>query len=185
MPRLFIGLEIPETVAAQLARLRGGLPGARWVDPADYHLTIRFIGDIDRRLANAINDELADLDAEPIRVRITGLGVFGGDKPHSLHAGIEPSRSLIALNAESERRLRRLGLPPEPRKFVPHVTLARLRGASTLDLADYLQTHDHPSGVEFIAAHFALFSARDMVGGGPYLVEATYPLDRGRLAWQA
>ena len=139
MPRLFIGLEVPETIATRLSFLRGGLPGARWADPSDYHLTIRFIGDIDRRLANEIDEEMADLYAEPIRVRITGLGVFGGDKPHTLYAGIEPNRQLVGLQADSERRLRRLGLAPEQRKFVPHVTLARLRGASTLDLADYLQ----------------------------------------------
>jgi 2'-5' RNA ligase len=176
MPRLFIGLEVPETIATRLALLRGGLPGARWADPSDYHLTIRFIGDIDRRLANEIDEEMGDLYAEPIRVRITGLGVFGGDKPHTLYAGIEPNKQLVGLQADSERRLRRLGLPPEQRKFVPHVTLARLRGASTLDLADYLQAYGHLIGVEFVAEHFALFSARDMVGGGPYIVEAAYPL---------
>ncbi len=124
MPRLFIGLEVPESISTRLSLLRAGLPGARWVDPSDYHVTLRFIGDIDRRLANEVDEELADLYGEPIRVRITGLGVFGGDKPHTLYAAIEPSRPLVGLQADSERRLRRLGLPPEQRKFVPHVTLA-------------------------------------------------------------
>lgn len=176
MPRLFIGLEVPESISTRLSLLRAGLPGARWVDPSDYHVTLRFIGDIDRRLANEVDEELADLYGEPVRVRLTGLGVFGGDKPHTLHAAIEPSRPLVGLQADSERRLRRLGLPPEQRKFVPHITLARLRGASTLDLADYLSAYGHMGGVEFIADQFALFSARDMVGGGPYIVEAAYPL---------
>ncbi|MGL5447144.1 MAG: RNA 2',3'-cyclic phosphodiesterase [Rhabdaerophilum sp.] len=176
MPRLFIGLEVPEAIASRLAMLRGGLSGARWADPSDYHLTIRFIGDINRRLANEIDEEMVDLYGDSIRVRITGLGVFGGDKPHTLYAGIEPNKQLVSLQGDSERRLRKLGLKPEQRKFVPHITLARLRGASTLDLADYLQSFGHLNNVEFVAEHFALFSARDMIGGGPYIVEAAYPL---------
>ena len=176
MPRLFIGLEVPEAIATRLSMLRAGLPGARWVDPSDYHVTLRFIGDIDRRLANAVDEELIDLSHEAIRIRVTNVDVFGGDKPHTLYAGIEASRPLVGLQADSERRLRRLGLAPEPRKFVPHITLARLRGASTLDLADYLSAYGSLMGVEFVAERVALFSARDMVGGGPYIVEAAYPL---------
>jgi 2'-5' RNA ligase len=176
MPRLFVGLEVPDVVASRLSMLRGGLPGARWIDSSDYHVTLRFIGDIDRRLANSIDEELSELYHEPIRIRLTGLGVFGGDKPHTLYAGIEASRPLVGLQADSERCLRRLGLPPEQRKFIPHVTLARLRGTSTLDLADYLTAFGMMRGIEFTAEQFALFSARDSVGGGPYIVEAAYPL---------
>lgn len=176
MPRLFVGLEIPEELASRLATLRGGLYGARWTDPSDYHLTLRFIGDIDRRLAREIEDELAEIDHEPIQVAITGLGVFGGDKPHTLYAGIAPSRSLLELQGESERSLRRLGLAPEARKFTPHITLARLRATSVLDLADYLAAFGHFPGQGFTAERFALFSARETFGGGPYIVEAAYPL---------
>ena len=176
MPRLFIGLEVPEHVSLRLSCLRGGLQGARWVDPSDYHLTLRFIGDIDRRTARDIEDELSEIDAGPIEVKVTDLGVFGGDKPHTLFASIAPNRALTDLQGESERRLRRLGFPPEPRKFVPHVAIARLRSTSVLDLADYLQANGHVPQQGFTAERFALFSARESVGGGPYIVEAAYPL---------
>jgi len=176
MPRLFVGLEVPEEVVLHLSGFRGGLPGARWVDPADYHLTLRFIGDIDRRSAREIEDELSEIDSQPIDVKITGLDVFGGDKPHTIYASIAPNRALNELQAEAERCLRRLGLKPEARKFTPHVTLARLRSASVLDVADYLASHAHHPAQRFTAERFALFSARDMVGGGPYIVEAAYPL---------
>ena len=83
---------------------------------------------------------------------------------------------LIELQSESERCLRRLGLPPEPRKFTPHVTLARLRSASVLDVADYLAATAHFPARTFTAERFALFSARETFGGGPYIVEAAYPL---------
>jgi 2'-5' RNA ligase len=81
---------------------------------------------------------LADVQREPIPVRLNGLGSFGSDKPRSIYAAVEPSRALSALQGDIERAIRRLGLPPETRKFVPHVSLARLRHASTLDVAEYL-----------------------------------------------
>jgi RNA 2',3'-cyclic 3'-phosphodiesterase len=176
MPRLFVGLELPERVATVLSSLRWGLPGARWVDPSDYHLTLRFIGDIDRRAAREIENELAVIEHEPIPIAIVGLGVFGGDKPHTVYASIEPNRALIDLQAESERRLRRLGLKPEGRKFTPHVTLARLRSTSVLDVADYLSANAPFPQCRFTADSFALFSAREIFGGGPYIVEAAYSL---------
>jgi RNA 2',3'-cyclic 3'-phosphodiesterase len=176
MPRLFIGLEVPEDMTLRLSALRGGLPGARWADPADYHLTLRFIGDIDKRTAREIEDELSEIDSGPIAVHMAGLGVFGGDKPHTLFASIAPNKALNELQIESERALRRIGLPPEQRKFMPHVTLARLRSTSVLDLADYLQSFGHVPNQGFTADRFALFSARESVGGGPYIVEAAYPL---------
>lgn len=176
MPRLFVGLELPDDIASLLSGLRWGLPGARWVDPSDYHLTLRFIGDIDRRFARDIEDELAEIGRESVPVALTGLDVFGGDKPHTLYASVAPNRALIELQAESERCLRRLGLKPEPRKFTPHVTLARLRAASVLDVADYLAAHAPFPPCRFTAEHFSLFSARETFGGGPYIVEAAYPL---------
>ncbi len=176
MPRLFVGLELPEDVATLLSGLRWGLPGARWADPTDYHLTLRFIGDIDRRSAREIEDELAEIDRRPLQVSVVGLGVFGGDKPHTVFASIAPNRALSELQAESERCLRRLGLKPEGRKFTPHVTLARLRSASVLDVADYLSANAPFPQCHFTADRFALFSARETFGGGPYIVEAANPL---------
>ena len=176
MPRLFIGLEVPPEVAGSLSLLRGGLPGARWAAPSDYHLTLRFIGDIDRRAAREIENELAEIDRSAIPVILTGLGTFGGDKPHTLYAGVTLARELLDLQSEIERVLRRLGLKPEPSKFTPHITLARLRNPSVLDVADYLAEHGRAAHERFTAERFALFSARETFGGGPYIVEAAYLL---------
>ena len=72
--------------------------------------------------------------------------------------------------------MRRLGLPPEARKFVPHVTLARLRDSSPVDVAHYLAMHPIVRPITFTARRFALMSSRDSIGGGPYVLEAAYPL---------
>jgi 2'-5' RNA ligase len=176
MPRLFTGLEIPSDLARELATLRGGLSGARWIDEENYHITLRFIGDIDHSTARDIFYELGQIRRRSFEVAIEGLSTFGGDKPRAIVARARPAAPLVELQADQERMIRRAGVPPEPRKFKPHVTLARLRAASPAAVADYLAMRGFISSLRFEAKRFVLFSSRDSVGGGPYLVEAAYPL---------
>ena len=129
MPRLFTGLEIPADVGFALSLKRGGLTGARWIDPENYHIALRFIGDVDGHVADEVVDSLDRLsNSLQFSIRLTHLGSFGGDKPRALYAGVEPSEALNRLQAAQERMLQKAGLAPEGRKFVPHVSLARLRG---------------------------------------------------------
>jgi RNA 2',3'-cyclic 3'-phosphodiesterase len=176
MPRLFTGLEIPPDVATELSMLRGGLSGARWIDVENYHLTLRFIGDIDDRMANDVYAALERVRRPPLSVTLDGLSTFGGEKPRAIVAKAKAAPPLIELQAEHERLMRRIGIPPEPRKFVPHVTLARLRAASAMAVADYLGTRGYFLNRTFEANRFVLFSSRASTGGGPYVVEAAYPL---------
>ena len=167
MPRLFTGLEIPAEIGQTLSNLRGGLPGARWVDPENYHVTLRFIGYIDGVAANEIASLLFRVNRKPFDVALQGLSSFGGKKPRAVVASVVPSRPLIELQAELE---------PEGRKFTPHVTLARLRDASNQDVADYLSVRGYFPTRVFTAQRFVLFSARASTGGGPYVVEDSYAL---------
>ena len=176
MPRLFTGIEIPAEIGERLSLLRGGLPGARWIDRENYHVTLRFIGDIDMDVANDVADTLGGVSRPAFAMAIDGLASFGGRKPHALIATVRPNPVLTELQAEHERRLQRIGLPAEQRKFIPHVTLARLRGASARDVADYLSLRGGFSAGPFPVDRFVLFSSRNSVGGGPYVVEEEYPL---------
>lgn len=176
MPRLFTGIEIPADIAERLALLRGGLPGARWIDRQNYHLTIRFVGDIDMDIANEIAGELARVRRTGFSLKLDGIGAFGTRKPHAVVARVAPSPPLTELQAEHERIMQRIGLPPEQRKFTPHVTLARLRGASGRDLAEYLSIRGGFLAGPIVVTRFVLFSARNSTGGGPYVVEEAYPL---------
>jgi RNA 2',3'-cyclic 3'-phosphodiesterase len=177
MPRLFTGIELPPGVAGQLALLRGGIVGARWLEPGDYHITLRFVGDIDARVARDIDETLADIRRPSAPVRFEGLSWFGGDKPRAIIAKVKPEPALMDLQAEQERLLRRIGIEPETRKYTPHVTLARLRGARQMAIAGYLAERGALVADAFIAQRFVLYSAREGSGGGPYVVEAAYPLD--------
>ena len=179
MPRLFTGLEIPSNAATELSLLRGGLSGARWIEPEDYHLTLRFVGDVGRELANEIADRLDDIRAKPFEITLEHLAVFGADKPRALIARAVDTTPLMELQAEHERMMQRIGLAAEGRRFTPHVTLARLRDASVLEVADYLSTRGGFPALQFPVSRFVLYSSRASQGGGPYVVEADYPL-RGR-----
>jgi 2'-5' RNA ligase len=177
VPRLFTGLEIPPSLALDLSLLRGGLAGARWIDQANYHITLRFIGDIDDRLAHDIAELLDTVRRPPLEVMLDGLDVFGGSRPRALIAKVVPTAPLIELQAEHERLIRRAGAPAETRKFTPHVTLARLRDTPARAAADWLAERGGGLHGGFAAPRFVLFSSRASTGGGPYVVEADYPLE--------
>ena len=176
MPRLFTALEVPDEVGAALSSYRGGLSGARWLDVENYHVTLRFLGDVDEDTAQEAAYLLGQVRRAPFAVTLEGLDAFGGSRPRALIARVAPSPAIVDLQAEHERLMRRAGLPAERRKFTPHVTLARLRDSSSRAVADYLGLRGGPPGLSFRAKRFVLYSSRDSVGGGPYVVEAAYPL---------
>lgn len=177
MPRLFTAIEIPANVAQTLSFLRGGLPGARWIDPENYHVTLRFIGDVDVNVAHDVASMLDMVNRAPFELRLDGLDSFGGRKPRAVFAGVAPSQALVELQAEHERLMQRAGLDPEGRKYTPHVTLARLRDTSSRHVADYLSERGSFRSAPFRVERFVLYSSRASVGGGPYVVEEAYPLE--------
>ena len=177
MPRLFTAIEIPVEVAVGLSILRGGIHGARWIDPENYHLTLRFIGDVDDAIARDVIVMLGSVRRRTFEIRLNGLDQFGGKKPRSVFAPAAPNTPLAELQAEHERIFQRIGLEPESRKFTPHVTLARLRESSAREVADYLTARGGYRSTPIAVARFVLFSSRASMGGGPYVVEAAYPLE--------
>jgi 2'-5' RNA ligase len=176
MPRLFTALEIPRDAALSLSLLRGGLPGARWVDVENYHLTLRFIGDVEGHVADEIANALDRVRRHSFALTLSGVGAFGQKKPHAVWAGVAASPDLAALQAEIDRICQRLGIAADPRKFMPHVTLARLRNSSPLEVARYLSARGNFAALPFRVGRFVLMSSRDSVGGGPYVVEEAWPL---------
>jgi len=109
-------------------------------------------------------------------LRLDGLSSFGGRKPRAVVASAAPSQPMMELQAEHERLMQRVGLEPEGRKYTPHVTLARLRESSSRQVAEYLAARAPYRSLPFKVSRFVLFSSRASVGGGPYVIEAAYPL---------
>lgn len=177
MPRLFTGLAVPAEIAEALKVYQGGLPGARWIEPSDFHVTLRFLGDVEATVADDVVEALSEMRARPaLTVTLDGLGIFGGDRPRALFASVNPDPALTDLQAEQERLVRRAGVEPERRKFTPHITLARLRrDARPEATAMYLSQMPVFVPLTFAADRVTLFSARESTGGGPYVAEADFP----------
>lgn len=178
MPRLFTGLEIPQPVGNYLGALRGGIPGARFIEPSDYHITLRFIGDVDIRTANEIADRLEAVKRKAFHLRLSELRSFGRDAPHSVVATLHHAPELMELQAEQERMMQRLGLPSEARKYTPHITIARLKNSGVRDVGEWIVTRSPLSSAPFQVSRFVLYSSRASTGGGPYIVEGAYPLQK-------
>jgi RNA 2',3'-cyclic 3'-phosphodiesterase len=175
MLRLFVGIGFPPQLKLQLSLLCSGIAGAKWVDPGNFHLTLRFIGETGEDTAADIDDALSRLRARRFELRIAGTGVFG-DKPRSLWAGVERSSELIALRDKIEQALIRVGLPPEPRKFAPHVTLARLHNPPIEKLRDFLAAHAQFRADPLPVEGFSLIASFQTKAGSVYEDQADYPL---------
>nr|WP_276592806.1 MULTISPECIES: RNA 2',3'-cyclic phosphodiesterase [unclassified Methylobacterium] len=173
---MFTGLAVPQAVTDALTVFQGGLPGARWIEPGDFHVTLRFIGDVEAPEANDVVEALSEMRARPaLTVTLDGLGIFGGDKPRALYASVVPEAGLTDLQAEQERLVRRAGLAPERRKFTPHITLARLRRDATPEVAAmYLSQAPAFAPLTFDVDRVTLFSAKESTGGGPYVAEGEF-----------
>ncbi len=179
MQRLFAGIELSDEAMEDVARLKAPLPGARWIEPDNLHITLRFAGDIESRVAADFSSALTEIRVEAFSLRLKGLGTYGGATPSTLWAGVEASSQLGALQRATERAARRAGLSPETRAFKPHVTIARLGRSRDVALARFLERNAHFASEPFFVGRFVLFSSRPRVGGGPYVVEEVYPLSGG------
>ncbi len=177
MPRLFAALEIPKDVAQSLSLLRGGLQGARWIDVENYHLTLRFIGDVDQRTADDVLDAFDHVTKQEFELQLNGIDIFGSKKPRALYANITASDTLNSLQASIDNQCRRIGILPDGRKFTPHVTLARLRHTNSYALSDYLHARSNFKSNTFKVEEFVVMSSKNSRGGRPYIVEERYPLD--------
>jgi RNA 2',3'-cyclic 3'-phosphodiesterase len=175
MLRLFVGIGFPPELKLQLSLLCSGVPGAKWVDPGNFHLTLRFIGEIGEDVAADVDDALSRVRARRLTLQIAGTGVFG-DKPRSLWAGIERSPELVGLRDKIEQALIRVGLPPEQRKFAPHVTLARFRDPPREKLRDFLAAHARFRADPLPVVGFSLIASFQTKAGSIYEDQADYPL---------
>jgi 2'-5' RNA ligase len=176
--RLFVGLGLPEGLGNRLAILSGGLPGARWVAPENMHVTLRFIGEIQRDAAEDIAEMLAGVSAPGFDLHLQGVGTFGqGDKARAVWVGVVPSEPLAFLQAKVESAIVRAGQPPEGRKFTPHVTLARFGGhADPRRLQNFVEGNNLFRAGPWTVERFTLFESHLGKGGSVYKPLTDYDL---------
>ncbi len=176
--RVFVALTLPEWLREQLSGLEQGIAGARWITEDNFHLTLRFIGEVDGAQAHDIDESLASVRMPAFSVALQGLGIFGNRrKPRALWAGVEPNRELIRLRDKVEQAVIRAGLPLEHRKFKPHVTLARFSSNPGPKLQSFLTEHALYRSEAFSVDRFTLYSSFLSASGAIYRPEVEYGLE--------
>jgi RNA 2',3'-cyclic 3'-phosphodiesterase len=174
--RLFVALPIPEPVARWLMLLQGGVPGARWQNREQLHLTLRFIGEVDGRDARAIDEALAGIDAPAFELQFHGVAQFGNKQPHTLWVAARKNEMLEHLQRKVDTAIRRVGQPQDAHKFKPHVSLARLRHPELEKVLQWLAQHALATSDWFQVDAFCLYSSKLTSDGSIYRVEQDYPL---------
>lgn len=174
--RLFLAIPVPTAISDRLATLESDVPGASWRTADQYHLTLRFIGEVDEALARDIDTEVGRILAAPFEIALQGAGSFGGRDPTALWVGVSDSLTLIRLAGACETAIRNAGIPPEPRRYKPHVTVAYLHGTRDVEVAHFLSDAAEFRTEPFIVDHFCMYSSRATRAGSHYVEEAVYPL---------
>ena len=178
MLTLFAAVKPPDKILDRIETLQKGIEGVRWSPHENLHITLGYFGLVSDEFAEILDTELARSAGVGFELRLKGVGVFGGSRPHTLWLGLEPSKSLEDLHKHCRRAARLAKVEMEARKFSPHLSLAYMnRGISLADLSRYVRRHDNFKSKSFLVDEFSLYSSNPQKSG-PYIYqkEANYPL---------
>lgn len=178
MHRLFVAIDLPDSIKDQIATLCSGVPGAKWVQRSQLHLTLRFIGEVDTPHLQQIKTALASVQAAPFTMALQGVGQFPPKRAaRVLWVGIAAPPALRQLHRQVEEALERVGLSPEDRPFEAHITLARLKFLPPPSAVQrYLSQHSSFQSEPILVEAFILYSSVLSPQGPTYRQEAVYPL---------
>lgn len=177
MLRLFVAVPLPEPVQRQLERIAFGIPGANWLVAENMHVTLRFVGEVSEADAADIDDALRTIRAPSFDLKIERVGHFGPlRQARAIWAGVARNPALQHLRDKVESAVVRAGQPPEGRKFIPHVTLGRIRGETGHHLANFLAHNSMLRLGPIPVEHFTLFQSHLKRDGSVYEPLADYAL---------
>jgi 2'-5' RNA ligase len=176
MHRLFVAIRPPEDVRDLLIDAMDDSPALRWVGDEQLHLTLRFIGEVERPIANDIAGALTRLRSPQFDLRVSGVGKFDKRNGGALWAAVEPKRPVIALAAKVERAVQLAGLEPERRAFTPHITLARWNRRNAEAVDAFLRRNSDLHSEPFAVDRFILFESKLSRHGPHYEEVAAFDL---------
>ncbi len=175
MYRLFVAIRPPAPIRERLLAVMGGVQNARWQDDAQLHLTLRFIGEVDRHRAEDIAAALGSVRHQPFEIAISGVGSFGKRGKGALWAGVAPHDELKPLHKKVDQACLRVGIEPDNRAYHPHITLARL-GRTAGPLEPFIERWAGLSSQPFPVDGICLYESRLGSEGATYTVIERYPL---------
>jgi 2'-5' RNA ligase len=173
--RLFIGIRPTAPVREALIDTMEALEGARWQDDEQLHLTMRFVGDVEREVANDLATALASIASPSFELELAGVSQFERKgRPTAIWARVRPAPELDRLRAKIDRACDLAGLGGETRRFTPHITIARLN-SQTGPIVDWLTRNSGLRATWQVDA-FSLFESHLLASGAQYGVAVHYPL---------
>jgi RNA 2',3'-cyclic 3'-phosphodiesterase len=176
MHRLFAAIRPPAAIRAILLGAMGGISGARWQSDDQLHLTLRFIGEVDRHRAGDIHAALGGIHHAPFEISLSGIGAFERrGQAETVWAGVAPQEPLKLLHNKIDAALSRVGVPPDERAYLPHVTMARLKRESG-PVGNLLEQSGGLASPPFPVNDFALFESALTPDGAVYSIVERYPL---------
>lgn len=177
MHRLFVAIRPPRPVREQLLQVMGGVRGARWQSDDQLHLTLRFIGEVDRHLAEDLHAALGAIHHPRFEIALSGIGSFERrGQPETLWAGVTPHEPLKALHNKVDQAAVRAAIAPDQRAYLPHITLARLNRAAG-SIAGLLEQSGGLSSAPFPVDSFGLYESELTPEGAVYSIVERYRLD--------
>jgi 2'-5' RNA ligase len=179
MPRLFIALDLPPEIKQSLLQLPRAYAGARWQTSAQMHITLVFIGDLDKSRMPELVETLSEITAEPLNLALKGVDYFGSNRyPRVLFANVEKNSALEKLQKQVYKAVAAIDIELERKKYIPHVTLARLDRTPYESVGQFLESEALFKTESFSVAQFHLYSSKQTRAGSEYRIEASFPFDR-------
>ncbi|MCB1191506.1 MAG: RNA 2',3'-cyclic phosphodiesterase [Leptospiraceae bacterium] len=177
MKRLFTGIYLPYGIRERLSNLCYGIPGINWVSEENFHITLKFIGEVEEEKLFDISDSLSEIKFTPFTITIRGVGSFQGKPNQILWAGVQESEELINLFNQIEKVLGQHEIPKEKRRYSPHITLGRAKGINQKKLDEYMFTNHDFSILESVPINnFQIFSSVLKPKGPVYTIEREYDM---------
>ncbi|MFP4014402.1 MAG: RNA 2',3'-cyclic phosphodiesterase [Chitinispirillaceae bacterium] len=177
MPRLFVAIDLPERIRDDISSIYEAIPGAKWTQDPQLHLTLRFIGEVSEDTAARVENALSTIELPSFPMELKGVGFFPPRKiPRVLWCGIAQNENLLRLQAKVERTLTGSGIEPQGRKYSPHITVAKLNRCPPDKLAQFMSTNALFHTEPFLVSEFHLYSSQLRREGALHTKEATYKL---------
>jgi 2'-5' RNA ligase len=175
--RLFVSIELAESVSRTLGELDPHLRGVRWLEPRQMHLTLAFLGNVSTEIQETLSEKLSAISWKSFFLPIVGLGTFPGKGwPKIVWIGVGTGHPhLFQLHKRVQEALLAAGLEPDLRSFHPHITLARCRDVSPQTIRPFLKSHAAFDAGLIHVESFQLTSSELTAAGSVYTPEAVYP----------
>lgn len=175
--RLFVAIDLPAEIKANIGVLRGGIPEARWIAAENAHVTLAFIGEVQSPMMMDISLALGRIDYPAFDLDIEGVGVFGSNKrPRLLWAGVRPTQEICLLHQKIVTAIEGAGARVDDRRFRPHVTLARVHKSPYEKVRCFLIDHALFRTPTLPVTRFSLFSSHLSSSGAIYEEEISFDL---------